>query len=57
VGETGTAVSDLMPEGEVRVHGEIWNAEGQYSSIKKGEKIVVTNISNLKLFVKRIDNN
>jgi membrane-bound serine protease (ClpP class) len=57
VGETGTAVSDLMPEGEVRVHGELWKAESRDGEIKKGERIIVTKINNLKLFVKRTDKN
>jgi len=57
VGETGTAVTDLIPEGEVKVHGEFWKAESQDGELKKGEKIIVTKIINLKLFVKRIDKN
>ncbi|NWF49198.1 MAG: nodulation protein NfeD [Ignavibacteriaceae bacterium] len=57
VGETGIAVSDLKPEGEVKVHGEYWKAESQDGEIKKGGKILVTQISNLKLLVKRIDRN
>jgi membrane-bound serine protease (ClpP class) len=57
VDETGTAVTDLQPEGEVRVHGEFWKAESQDGEIKKGERIIVTKINNLKLFVKRIDKN
>jgi membrane-bound serine protease (ClpP class) len=57
VEETGTAVTDLKPEGEVKVHGEFWKAESQDGEIKIGEKIIVTKINNLKLFVKRIDKN
>ena len=53
VGETGIAVSDLNPEGEVKVHGEFWKAESQENEIKKGERIIVSKIINLKLFVKR----
>jgi membrane-bound serine protease (ClpP class) len=53
VGETGVAVSDLNPEGEVKVHGEFWKAESQENEIKKGERIIVSKIINLKLFVKR----
>jgi membrane-bound serine protease (ClpP class) len=57
VGETGIAFSNLKPDGEVKVHGEIWNAESIDGEIKKGEEILVAKITNLKLFVKRIDKN
>jgi len=57
VGETGIAFSSLKPNGEVKVHGEIWNAESIDGEIKKGEEILITKITNLKLFVKRIDKN
>lgn len=57
VGETGIAVTDLIPEGEVKVHGEFWKAESQDGEIKKDERIIVAKIINLKLFVKRIDKN
>jgi membrane-bound serine protease (ClpP class) len=57
VGENGFAFSNLNPLGEVKVHGEIWNAESIKDEIKKGEEILVTKIINLKLFVKRKDKN
>jgi len=57
VGETGIAVSDLKLEGEVKVHGEFWKAESQNGEIKKDERIIVTKINNLKLFVIRTDKN
>jgi membrane-bound serine protease (ClpP class) len=53
VGETGEALSDLAPSGEVRVHGEIWTAESAEGKIKKGAKIVVLRIENLRLTVGR----
>jgi len=52
IGETGVAFSNLNLNGEVKVHGEIWKAESTDSEIKRGEEVVVTGISNLKLFVK-----
>ena len=55
VGETGIAFSNLKPDGEIKVHGEIWNAESIDDEIKRGEEIIVTKIINLKLFVKRKD--
>jgi membrane-bound serine protease (ClpP class) len=57
VGETGIAFSNLKPDGEIKVHGEIWNAESIGGEIKRGEEIIVTKIINLKLFVKRKDKN
>jgi len=52
-GETGEAISDLEPEGQVRVHGEIWNAECTDGSVSKGSKVVVTGVKNLKLIVRK----
>jgi len=57
VEEIGTAATDLKPEGEVKVHGELWKAESEDGEIKKDERIIVTKINNLKLFVKRSDKN
>jgi membrane-bound serine protease (ClpP class) len=53
VGETGIALTNLKPNGEVKVHGEIWKAESTEGEVKKGEDIVVIKINNLKLFVKK----
>jgi membrane-bound serine protease (ClpP class) len=53
IGEVGEAMSDLRPEGQVRVHSEIWNAESLDGTIKRGTKIAVAEISNLKLKVKK----
>ncbi|HEX5555650.1 MAG TPA: nodulation protein NfeD [Chitinophagaceae bacterium] len=53
-GETGVAIDDLLPFGKVHVHGEIWNAESVNNEIiKKGQRIRVTGIKGLKLFVER----
>jgi membrane-bound serine protease (ClpP class) len=53
IGETGTAISDLIPSGEIRVHGEIWNAESIDGDISKGSRVTVVEIENLKLKVKK----
>jgi membrane-bound serine protease (ClpP class) len=53
VGEVGVAISNLNPAGEVKVHGEIWNAESSEGKIKKGETVAVEAVSNLKLKVKK----
>jgi len=51
----GEAISDLTPKGQVRVHGEIWSAESVEGNISKGEKIIVTEISNLKLLIRKAE--
>jgi membrane-bound serine protease (ClpP class) len=54
VGEIGKAISDLEPDGLVRVHGEIWDAESIDSKIEAGTKIIVNQVNNLKLKVKKV---
>jgi len=56
VGEEGEALATLEPSGMVRVHGELWKAESVSGIISQGQKIKVTAINNLTLFVKRIEN-
>ena len=51
VGETGEAISTLNPNGQVRVHGEIWNATSDGGKIASGTKIKVVAVENLKLHV------
>lgn len=54
IGEKGYAKTSLKPEGTVFVRGELWQAESIDGNIKKDEKIEVSKIENLKLFVKKI---
>ncbi len=54
IGETGESLSILDPNGNVRVHGEIWNAESLTGIIEKGERIKVVAIRDLKLFVDKL---
>ncbi|MDC4206369.1 MAG: nodulation protein NfeD [Candidatus Manganitrophus sp.] len=53
VGEIGVAIADLAPRGMVRVHGEIWQAEGD-EPIAKGEEVAVMEVIGLKLRVRKI---
>jgi membrane-bound serine protease (ClpP class) len=55
IGEQGEAVSDLNPAGSVRVHGEIWSAESVDGKIRKGTQVVVTQVSNLKVKVRKTE--
>jgi len=54
VGEFGKAISDLNPNGLVRVHGEIWDAETSDDKIETGSRIVVEQVNKLKLKVKKV---
>jgi membrane-bound serine protease (ClpP class) len=54
IGEIGTALTDLDPEGKVRVHGEIWAAESA-EVIRSGQKVqVVEVLATLKIRVKKL---
>ncbi|HEY4612160.1 MAG TPA: nodulation protein NfeD [Bacteroidota bacterium] len=53
MGELGEAITVLNPTGQVRVHGEIWNAESAKGKIAKGEKVKVIAVENLKLRVEQ----
>ncbi len=53
IGETGQTTSPLNPEGNVRVHGEIWSARSEAGNIPKGASVTVVAVSNLKLTVRK----
>jgi membrane-bound serine protease (ClpP class) len=53
LGRVGVAESDLRPEGQVTVHGEIWSAESE-DKIKKGDKVEVVSVDKLRLTVKKV---
>jgi membrane-bound serine protease (ClpP class) len=53
IGVTGTALQDLAPTGQVRVHGEIWNATtAQGATVKSGEPIEIISVDGLHLTVR-----
>jgi membrane-bound serine protease (ClpP class) len=54
IGETGTVVVSLAPEGKVSIHGEYWNAMAD-QPVEKGEKVQVIGATNLILKVKKIE--
>lgn len=54
IGEIGEAISNLEPEGQIMVHGEIWNAESPDGFISQGSKVRISDVSNLKLIVSKI---
>lgn len=56
VGATGVSLDTLDPFGTVSVQGESWNAESLSGKIITGEKVVVKEMKNLKLFVEKLNN-
>ncbi len=50
---TGETISEINPKGQVRVHGEIWNAESVEGIIAKGEDVIVVGVSKLKLLIRK----
>jgi membrane-bound serine protease (ClpP class) len=52
LGQRGTVIDALSPDGKVFVLGEIWFATSS-EPIEKGEKIVVTDVDGMQLMVAR----
>ncbi|MBI5183513.1 MAG: nodulation protein NfeD [Nitrospinae bacterium] len=53
IGAEGIATTNLEPEGDIFIHGEIWKGESK-DMIKKGDKIIVEKIDGLRLKVKKV---
>ena len=53
VGHAGEARTDLDPTGKVFVDGGLWTATSESGPIAKGEKIEVTQMTGLKLTVRK----
>lgn len=51
--EVGEAITDLDPEGEIRIHGEFWKAESIEGKIEANSTVEVVEVQNLKLKVKK----
>jgi membrane-bound serine protease (ClpP class) len=51
VGETAFTLDELNPSGRVGIHGEIWNAVSISGTINIGERVRVTEVKNLILYV------
>lgn len=56
VGHTGTAVSDLAPEGSVRVDSEIWSAVAEVGTVRAGQRVLVTGVEGVTLRVMGLGN-
>ena len=55
VGETAFTLDELNPSGRVRIHGEIWKAISTSGMINVGEKVCVTEVKNLTLYVEHMN--
>jgi len=53
VGSEGKVVSPLVPEGMVRIKGELWRAESASGEIDAGEEVTVVGQDRLSLIVRR----
>jgi len=53
IGATGESLDILEPAGTVLLQGEVWNAESIAGTISKGEKVLVKEMRNLKLYVEK----
>jgi membrane-bound serine protease (ClpP class) len=51
VGESGTVIQRLAPEGRVRIHGEIWFARTDSPPLETGTDVIVTAVNDLLLTV------
>ena len=54
IGAVGVAVSDLNPNGEIRVVGEFWRATVKEGLMKKGEQVEVVGMEGLFLVVRSL---
>lgn len=54
IGKIGETMNTLDPIGTIRIHGEVWNAESTSGIIDVQQKVRVTGIQNLKLYVETV---
>jgi membrane-bound serine protease (ClpP class) len=57
IGKRGKAVTDLTPEGEVRVGGIVWRAKSFSGDIKQGESVRIKSLEDLVLTVEKAELN
>lgn len=54
IGRTGEVTETLSPMGIVLVNGELWNSESISGTVTVGEKVRITEVRKLKLYVESI---
>jgi membrane-bound serine protease (ClpP class) len=52
IGQTGRAISDLDPEGQVEVRGEIWRAVAVGDALTRDSRVIVIDEKGLTLYVR-----
>jgi membrane-bound serine protease (ClpP class) len=55
LGQTGETLSQLDPQGQLQVNGEVWTAESTQGKINKGELVKVIKVKGLTLFVEPLE--
>jgi len=54
IGKIGETMNTLDPMGTIQIQGEVWNAESVSGAISIQQKVRVTGIQNLKLYVETV---
>ena len=54
IGSKGKVASPLVPEGMVKIKGELWGATSAEGNVDKGEQVEVVGEDGLKLVVRQI---
>lgn len=54
IGLKGITLTDLVPDGRVKVQGEMWNASSVSGNINKGEEVRINAIKKFTLYVEKI---
>ena len=53
IGQTGVAITELDPDGQVEIRGEIWRAEAVGGNLEKETRVVVIDEKDLTLYVRQ----
>ncbi len=54
MGKIGIAITDLKPDGDIRVQGEIWRAHSISGDVEKGEQVIVKALNGLVVTVEKV---
>jgi membrane-bound serine protease (ClpP class) len=54
IGRGGVAISDLAPQGTVRVDGEVWSAIADAEAIHAGEQVQIVAVEGVTVLVQRL---
>ena len=54
IGLKGITLTDLVPDGRVKVQGEMWNASSVSGNINKGEEVRINAIKKFTVYVEKI---